>query len=202
MPVLESNEGYHRMVIDLFFIGIAIIGFLVGYRQGVVQPIIRVATVGGGIVLSLRIVPAVTDNLRTFFVSDERIIPFLGLLLSVLISVVFIQVAGRLLHNFLISGGLDAFNQFLGGVVVALGLLFLYSGVIWFLMKADIVRTYTVAELEALDAVARQRADSRTLPYIQLFLYQFDVFVAELTASFNMLWMELKALFLGEGRVQ
>lgn len=185
------------MVIDLFFLGIGLIGFLLGYREGVVKPIIRVATVGVAIVLSLRIAPAVTENLRTFFVSDEGIIPFLGLLISVMISVVFIQVAGRVLHNFLISGGLDAFNQFLGGVVVALGLLFLYSGVIWFLMKADVIRTYSLAELEQLDAVTRQRADSRTLPYIQMFLYQFDLFIAELTASFNMLGAELRALFLG-----
>lgn len=187
------------MVIDILFFSIAAYGFSLGYRKGVIQLVLTTFSVFVGFLLTVQYTPNMLNFLRDFFRMDSMMMPILAFVLTFILSMVALRLAGQIGEAFFNSGNLGAFNQVAGGVLIALLGLFLYSGVIWFLQKADIIEVLTEQELQNLDPLAQNRKISRTLPYIQMFLFQFDTFVATSSQMVVDLYNEMVELVANGG---
>ena len=182
------------MVIDILFFAIGAYGFILGYRKGVIQMVLTTFSVFVGFLLTVQYTPNMLDFLRDFFRMDSMMMPVLAFLLTFIVSMVALRLLGQIGEVFFNSGNLGAFNQVAGGLLIAILGLFLYSGVIWFLQKANIIEVLTEQELQNLDPLTKNRKVSRTLPFIQIFLHQFDVFVQTSTQMVTDLYNEMMEL--------
>lgn len=187
------------MVIDIIFFAVAAYGFMLGYRKGVIQIVLTTFSVFIGFLLTVQFTPNMLNFLKDFFRMDSMMMPILAFVLTFIVSMVALRLLGQIGEAFFNSGNLGAFNQVAGGVLVSLFGLFLYSGVIWFLQKANIVEILTEQELQNLDPLTKNRKISRTLPYIQMFLFQFDTFVATSSQMVIDLYNEMMELVMNGG---
>ncbi|MGB0861323.1 MAG: CvpA family protein [Saprospiraceae bacterium] len=182
------------MVIDILFFAVGAYGFMLGYRKGVIQMVLTTFSVFLGFLLTVQYTPNMLDFLRDFFRMDSMMMPILAFVLTFILSMVVLRLLGQIGEAFFNSGNLGAFNHVAGGILIAVFGLFLYSGVIWFLQKANIIEVLTEQELQNLDPLTKNRKVSRTLPFIQIFLHQFDVFVLTSTQMVTDLYNEMVEL--------
>ncbi len=182
------------MVIDILFFAVGAYGFMLGYRKGVIQMVLTTFSVFLGFLLTVQYTPNMLDFLRDFFRMDSMMMPILAFVLTFILSMVVLRLLGQIGEAFFNSGNLGAFNHVAGGILIAVFGLFLYSGVIWFLQKANIIEVLTEQELQNLDPLTKNRKVSRTLPFIQIFLHQFDVFVQTSTQMVTDLYNEMVEL--------
>ena len=157
------------MVIDILFFAVGAYGFMLGYRKGVIQMVLTTFSVFLGFLLTVQYTPNMLDFLRDFFRMDSMMMPILAFVLTFILSMVVLRLLGQIGEAFFNSGNLGAFNHVAGGILIAVFGLFLYSGVIWFLQKANIIEVLTEQELQNLDPLTKNRKVSRTLPFIQIF---------------------------------
>ena len=129
------------MIIDFLFFAIAAYGFLLGFKAGVLKILLTGFSIFIGFVLAVRYTPEMNEILEDMFHIKSSFLPFISLILSFLVSMIIIRVLAQLLEAFLKSMELDMFNQVAGGLLVSVVLLFLYSGILWFLQKAEVIST-------------------------------------------------------------
>ena len=223
------------MIIDILFAAIAGISFMVGYRKGVIKLILTVFSAFIGFLLTVRFTPNMNQLLEDFFDNDSLMMPILSFVLTFIVAMVFIRIAAQIAEAFFKSSSLGEFNQIAGGVLLAILGLVLYSGVIWFLVVADIVETLTVEEqntialiekdfsketppeanfltiqltddellmydltveeYEELKKGAGKTEESKTLPLINIFLFQFEEFMKQTSKMFAELFKDIEVVW-------
>jgi membrane protein required for colicin V production len=137
------------MIIDFVFFAIAAYGFLVGFKAGVVNILLTGFSIFSGFVLAVRFTSSMYVFLKDMFLLDSAILPFIAFILAFVFSMLIIRFMAEFLEVFLKSMGLDMFDQVAGGLLVSLVSLFLYSGMLWFLQKAEVIS----AKIEVIDEV-------------------------------------------------
>ena len=129
------------MIIDFLFFAIAAYGFFLGFKAGVVKILLTGFSIFIGFVLAVRFTPNMNSVLQDMFLIKSPFLPFVALILTFLIAMLAIRILAQLLEAFLKSMDLDMFNNVAGGLLVSAVLLFLYSGMLWFFQKADVIST-------------------------------------------------------------
>lgn len=137
------------MIIDIVFTIVAFVGFVLGFKAGVMKVLLVGFSLLIALILTLTFTPDTNQILKDFFRMNSTIMPFLAFILTFVLSIGFVKLMGEFLEAFLRSLELDLFNQVAGGLIVGLTGLFLYSGILWFLQKADII----TAKIEVIDPV-------------------------------------------------
>jgi len=135
------------MIIDFLFFAIAAYGFLLGFKAGVVKILLTGFSIFIGFVMAVRYTPEMNEILQDMFHIQSSFLPFVSLILAFLVSMIVIRILAQFLEAFLKSMDLDMFNQVAGGLLVSVVLLFLYSGMLWFLQKAEVIST----KIEVID---------------------------------------------------
>jgi membrane protein required for colicin V production len=135
------------MIIDFLFVAIAAYGFVLGFKAGVVKILLTGFSVFIGFVLAIRFTPNMNEILQDMFLVKSPFLPFISLILAFLMAMIGIRILAQLLEGILKSMDLDKFNNVAGGLLVSIVLLFLYSGMLWFLQKAQVIST----KIEVID---------------------------------------------------
>ena len=172
------------MVIDGIFAVVAVIGFGIGYQFGVFRIILSGFSVLLALVVAVQYTAETSVLLQDFFRMKSVLMPFIAFVFSFFVALLGIRLVGQLASGFFKSS--DEVNKIAGGLLIGVIGLFLYSGVIWFLTVAEIINPET-----ASDITNNPRA-SRTLPFINLFLNQFDVFMENIAIMFTELSSEIQ----------
>jgi uncharacterized membrane protein required for colicin V production len=167
------------MVLDILFFLIAAYCFLLGYRKGVIQVLLAGFSILIGLVVAVQYTSEMNVFLIEFFQQNNQLMPFISFFFTFFVAMVVIRIAAQLAEAIFKTFELGAFNQIAGGFLAALAGLFLYSGILWFLIEADVLN-------EAA------RAKSRTLPYVNIFLEQYDVFVQSISKMVEDLSKEMQ----------
>ncbi len=228
------------MIIDILFVAILAYGFFLGYRAGIVKILLTFFSIFIGLFLAVQYTSEMNELIKDFFRLKGTFLPIVSFFMTFVVSMLGLRLFAQLLEAILKSMDLDFFNQITGGVVVASILLFLYSGMLWFLQKAEIISNdievidrilgdprdsyiraidpdntviiqdlpdtlcvlETLPNAEAEDYRYLQKASSektsyqssRTIPFVNLFLEQFDVFMYTMQHMGENLKKEMKEL--------
>lgn len=167
------------MVLDILFFLIAAYCFLLGYRKGVIKVLLAGFSILLGLVLAVRYTAEMNVFLIEFFQQNNKLMPFISFFFTFFVAMVAIRIAAQLAEAIFKTFELGAFNQIAGGFLAALAGLFLYSGILWFLLKADVL-------------TEAAQVKSRTLPYVNIFLDQYDIFVQAISQMVDDLTREMQ----------
>jgi membrane protein required for colicin V production len=126
------------MVIDIIFAVAAAWGFYIGFSRGIVKTIFTVLSIVFGLVMAFRFSPQVTGLLETLFTKNPLMF-IAGFLVTFVATMMFIRLFARFLEGALQSANINFINQTVGGLFMAAIFTLLYSGLLWFGDKSQLI---------------------------------------------------------------
>ena len=117
--------------LDYIIILILLIGFLLGFKDGLVRKIIGLAGLVVGIVLAFKYSSKVGKFLVQYFSNDEYLSSLIAAVLIFLVIILIATILKRIIHPFDKVNRL--LNQILGGVIGAVQIIYFLSAVFLFL---------------------------------------------------------------------
>lgn len=127
------------MVIDIIFLIVAGYGFLIGFTRGIIKTIFTILSFLFGIIAAFKFAPAATNFLETAFTSTNPMMFLAGFLLAFFFTMLLIRLISRGFEGLLRTANINVINQFLGGMLMATIMVFLYSLLLWFSDKARLI---------------------------------------------------------------
>lgn len=134
------------MPIDLIFIIVFGLGFRHGYSNGIISTVFNIVAYVFGIMLAFKITPATTNILERLFHSQNPSMFLAAFIVNVAIIMLVLRQAAKILEGFLQAIYLGIFNRILGGAAMAAIAILLYSVLLWFAVRVNIVNDSTIAE--------------------------------------------------------
>jgi len=117
--------------LDYVIIVVVAIGFLLGFKDGLVRKIIGLIGLIAGVVLAFEFSGSLGKLITSFFNHDEYLAIIISGILIFLIIVLIASIIKRIVHP--LDKVNKLLNQFLGGVVGTLQIMFFLSGIFLFL---------------------------------------------------------------------
>lgn len=117
--------------LDYIIFIVLLIGFLLGFKDGLVRKVIGLLGLIIGVVLAYSYSDKVGKYLMNFFNNDEYLAGIIAAILIFLVTILIATIVKRIVHPF--DKVNRAINQFLGGVIGAVQILFFLSAVFLFL---------------------------------------------------------------------
>ena len=142
------------MYIDIFLAVFILIGLIQGFHRGVIRTVFAVLGIAIGLIAALKFAPYVVSFFEHVVHLSPLISMILGLLLTFLVLLFGIRWLGNSLENTLKKVNLNVLNKVAGAALFAVLMIILYSVVIWF-----IDRTQLLSDAE--------KARSRSYPVLQ-----------------------------------
>lgn len=142
------------MAIDIILVVVALYGFYIGYSRGIIKTVFSVLSIGVGIIAALRFTPAVTNFLKEAFNQHTPIMFVAGIIVTFLLTMGLLRLVGKGFEGILETANINIINQTIGGVFMAAVLVFLYSSILWFILKASFRNADTLT------------AESQTYPFL------------------------------------
>lgn len=144
------------MVIDIICVIFAGYGFYLGFSKGIIQTVFTVVSVLFGVMAAARFSPQVTDFLQSAFSYEHALMFIAGILLTFVGTMVIIRLLAASIESVLESANINIINQVIGGIVMTVLMVGLYSVLVLFAEKAHVIdkatqdTSYTYPMLEAL----------------------------------------------------
>lgn len=142
------------MYIDIFLAIFILIGAIQGFHRGVIRTLFAILGIVIGFLAALKFAPYVVTFFERVFHLSPLVAMILGLLLTFVALLLGIRWLGRSFENSLKLVKLNFINKVAGAVLYAALMIIVYSAVIWF-----IDRTNLLGEAE--------KAESRSYPLLQ-----------------------------------
>ncbi len=152
------------MPIDLIFIIAFGFGFRHGYTQGIISTVFNVLAYVFGVVLAFKITPLTTDILERMFNTQNPTVFIAAFLVNISLIMFMLRAAANAFEKGLQAIYLGFFNRMLGGAVMAMLAILIYSVLLWFAVKVQLVNQATLTEsktypvLEKMPGMAKQAA--------------------------------------------
>ncbi len=134
------------MPIDLIFIIVFGLGFRHGYSNGIISTVFNLVAYVFGIMLAFKVTPAMTNILERLFHSQNPSMFLAAFIVNVVIIMLVLRQAARILEGFLQAVYLGVFNRVLGGAVMSALAILVYSVLLWFAVRVNMVNDSTLAE--------------------------------------------------------
>lgn len=134
------------MPIDLIFIIVFGLGFRHGYSNGIISTVFNLVAYVFGIMLAFKVTPAMTNILERLFHSQNPSMFLAAFIVNVVIIMLVLRQAARILEGFLQAVYLGVLNRVLGGAVMAALSILVYSVLLWFAVRVNMVNDSTLAE--------------------------------------------------------
>lgn len=125
------------MAIDIILVVVALYGFYVGYSRGIIKTIFSVLSIGIGIIAALRFTPTVTNFLKGAFNQTTPFMFIAGIIVTFLLTMGLLRLVGKGFEGIMETANINVINQTIGGIFMAAVLVFLYSSILWFVLKAS-----------------------------------------------------------------
>lgn len=144
------------MAIDIIATLIAVYGFYLGYTKGIVKTLFGIVSIFIGLLAALKISPYLVNGLEKVSGSNSPLVFLLGFALTFVITLFLIRFIGNRFEDLLKAIKINFFNQLIGGVVLSIIFLVLFSYGMWFadqvkaLPSATKSSSYTYTALQAL----------------------------------------------------
>lgn len=152
------------MPIDLIFIIAFGLGFRHGYTQGIISTVFNVLAYVFGIILAFKVTPMTTNILERLFNSQNPTVFIAAFLVNISLIMFMLRATASAFEKGLQAVYLGFINRVLGGTLMAgLGVL-VYSILLWFAVKVQLINEATIREsrtyplLEKMPGAAKQVA--------------------------------------------
>lgn len=127
------------MWIDIVFLLFAMYGMYLGFKKGILRTLIALASIFLGIVLALKVSPYVIAFGQEVFKSTSFLTVAVGFLITYFAIVAGIRLIGKVIEKGLKKVKLNFVNKAIGGMILTVFFVFVYSIVVWFADEAKLV---------------------------------------------------------------
>lgn len=142
------------MPIDLICLVAFFYGFWRGYNQGIISTVFNVLAYVFGIVLAFKMTPTATNVLSQLFHSNNPMMFLAAFIVNVVFIMFVLRQAAKGFEGIFRSLYIGVINQAVGGAIMGMVGVLIFSVLIWFADKAGMLNEQTIAE-------------SRTYPYLK-----------------------------------
>lgn len=144
------------MALDIITLCVLILGFYLGFSKGIVRTVFTVLSLGLGLVAAFKLAAPMTDFLVDITGSSSPLLFVAGALLSFVAVWLLLRLMARTIEGFLETANLNFINQILGGLLMTVILMHIYSFLLIFFDKSNVITEET-------------RVESKTYPYVKEF---------------------------------
>lgn len=150
------------MAFDIIAVLIAVYGFYLGYTKGIVKTIFGVVSIFVGLLAALKLSPYLVKGLEKVSGSHSPLIFLVGFALTFVLTLFLIRFLGNRFEDLLKAIKINFFNQVIGGAVLSLLFLLLFSYGIWFADQIKLIpenvkkSSYTYNALTTLPDKSKQ----------------------------------------------
>ena len=131
------------MILDLICLLIAVYAFYMGYTKGIIQTIFNTLSIFLGLLVALKLSPALITFLEGIFNSQSTLIFIAGFVLTFILVLILIRFIGKKLEKLFKTIKLNFINKLAGGALLSFVFLVCLSYVIFFLDKTHLVPDQT-----------------------------------------------------------
>lgn len=114
-------------------------GFYLGFSKGIIKTVFTVLSYILGIMAAFKFAPAMTSFLESSFNTTNPLMFIAGFLLSFVLTIIIIRMLARGLEGVFKTANVNIINQLLGGALLAGFMILVYSMLLWFGEKSDII---------------------------------------------------------------
>lgn len=182
------------MWIDLVFIAVSLYGFWQGWNQGIIGTILNLAVYAFGILIAFKMAPVTSVVLSQLLDSGHPLVFIGGFGLNILVIYLVVKLATNQLEELLSRAYLGAVNRLIGGALVALFYVLLFSVLIWFLNQANGISQATLQEAKSYPLLEPMPGTAKKVAV------RFQPLVADAWEDFNR-WLD-KAQEYGNEKTQ
>ena len=127
------------MWIDIGFLAFLGFGFYIGWKRGIIKTFYAILSIIIAILLSFKLSPFLINILDNSLKLGSTISFILGFII-VFIAVVFVvRLIGKMFEKVLKAIKLNFMNKLAGGIIMSLGMVFMFSGILWFLDQTKVL---------------------------------------------------------------
>ncbi|PHN04451.1 CvpA family protein [Flavilitoribacter nigricans] len=131
------------MAIDIMCAMMALYGFYLGYSRGIIKTVFTVLSIFFGVVAAAKFGPAMTEFLQSAFNYYNPLMFVAGLMLAFILTMALIRLLANGLEGILETANINFINQTLGGAVLSLALVAVFSLLVLFGDRAHIIDRQT-----------------------------------------------------------
>jgi membrane protein required for colicin V production len=127
------------MTIDMLFLLIGGWGFYQGYTRGIIKTVFTVISIVFGLMAAFKLSPAATRFIETAFHTKSPFTFIAGFLFAFVLTMIIIRTIAQFLEKGLQAANINVINKFTGGILLASLYTLIYSMMIWFCDKSNII---------------------------------------------------------------
>lgn len=128
------------MLIDIILLVLVVVGFIMGYRSGLLTAIFALVSLFIGVAVAVKFTAITTQWLYTNTEATTAYLPFIVFIVLFVLVVLAIRGLGKLMESILDSLALGIVNRLAGGFLWCLVLVFLFSIFLWFADSAGMIQ--------------------------------------------------------------
>ncbi len=134
------------MIIDIIAALLLAYGFYTGYSKGIIKTVFNTLSIFIGILAALKLSPIVIGLLEKIITTAPAIVFVLGFALTFIIFMGIIRFIGKKLEHMFKTVHLNFVNKILGGAVMSIFFLVIFSYGIWGLSELRVLNQQTSEE--------------------------------------------------------
>lgn len=127
------------MWIDIVFGLVVGYGLISGYSKGIIKTLFSILSLMIGFAAAMTLTPLVTRFILAVFGSSGPLVPVTSFLITFFIALLLVRVLARILEKGLKTVHLNFLNKLAGGVLLAAIGVFLYSILVTFIDRAQLI---------------------------------------------------------------
>lgn len=126
-------------VIEIVLFIFVAYGFYLGFSKGIIKTVFTVLSYILGLMAAFKFAPTMTNFLESSFSTNNPLMFIAGFLLSFLLTMILIRMMARGLEGVLQTANINIINQLLGGALLAAFMILVYSMLLWFGDKSQLI---------------------------------------------------------------
>jgi uncharacterized membrane protein required for colicin V production len=174
------------MAIDIMFIIMAAYGFYFGYAYGLIKVVIFLLSLLVALAVSMYITPSTARLIQETLQVESALLPFVAFVISLVGIMLVARIVFKLLEENINNKQLNQMTQGIGGLLMAMFFIFLFSVLVTFFSKAHVIKPDKVRENSFFYAFVEKIPDYGTAVLIQIAPYM-EKFVDYMTDALDRL---------------
>lgn len=163
------------MIIDVIFFGIFVYTFYVGFSRGIIKTVFTGISVAVGLLVAIKLTPFVASLLEVTLKASTEVVYVVAFILTFLFVMLLFKLLAELIERFIDAADLQVLNKFAGGILFStLGVL-VYSGILIFCKKAQLLTPDSVST-------------SAFFPYLEVFPAKISSIATKIFPFLESLW--------------
>ncbi|HMO37766.1 MAG TPA: CvpA family protein [Saprospiraceae bacterium] len=127
-------------MIDIFFLIFAGYGFFLGFYRGIIKTVFTILSYVFGLLAAFKLSPAMTRFLESVSGIDNPFMYVAGFLVAFFGTMLLIRFLAKAISQGMETANVNIVNQMAGGAFLAAVMTLVYSLLLWFGVRANIVK--------------------------------------------------------------